>query len=132
MSQRRILLVDDDDSLRLIASLSLQSIGKFKVLAVRSGAEALAQAEAFAPDLFVLDVNMPDLDGPQTLAGLREMPSLREVPAVFLTGNVKPEEVAALQELGAADVIAKPFEPRRMCERVAQALERNGSQPRPG
>lgn len=118
MSTRRILLVEDDEALRQIASLSLSKIGRHEVLAVESGAAALAQAEAFAPELLVLDVNMPDMDGPETLQALRKLPSLAAVPALFLTARTLAREVAMLRGLGAVDVIAKPFEPRELCARV--------------
>ena len=117
MSSRRILLVEDDEGLRQIASLSLSKIGRHEVLAVDSGAAALAQAEGFAPELLVLDVNMPDMDGPETLQALRRLPSLAAVPALFLTARTLAREVAMLRGLGAVDVIAKPFEPRELCAR---------------
>ncbi|NNU42382.1 response regulator [Ramlibacter montanisoli] len=122
MSTRRILLVEDDEGLRQIASLSLSKIGRHEVLAVDSGAAALSQAEAFAPELLVLDVNMPDMDGPETLQALRKLPSLAAVPAIFLTARTLAREVAMLRGLGAVDVIAKPFEPRGLCARVAQVF----------
>lgn len=122
MSTRRILLVEDDEGLRQIAALSLSKIGRHEVLAVESGAAALAQAETFAPELLVLDVNMPDMDGPQTLQALRKLPSLAAVPALFLTARTLAREVAMLRGLGAVDVIAKPFEPRELCARVAQVF----------
>ena len=123
MSARRILLVEDDDGIRQVATLSLQKIGGHQVLAVESGAQALAQAQAFAPELLVLDVTMPDMDGPETLQALRRLPGLAQVPALFLTARTLAREVARLRGVGAVDVIAKPFEPRQLCARVAQVFE---------
>lgn len=114
----RILLVEDDDSIRQIAVMSLQLIGGHEVLAVDSGAEAVARAAAFAPGLLVLDVSMPGMDGPQTLEALRQMPSLAATPAVFLTARTQAKEVERLRELGALDVIAKPFDPVQLCDRI--------------
>lgn len=114
----RILLVEDDDSIRQIATMSLQMIGGHEVLAVGSGAEALAQAEAFGPQLLLLDVSMPGMDGLQTLEGLRKSAALASTPAVFLTARTQPKEVERLKSLGALEVIAKPFDPLDLCERI--------------
>lgn len=122
MGPKRILLVEDDDAIRRVATLSLEQVGKYQVLALPGGAEAVARAAAFAPDLLLLDVSMPGMDGPQTLAALRQQPPLRAVPAVFLTAHTQARQVESLRALGAVDVIAKPFEPALLCERVAAAL----------
>jgi DNA-binding response OmpR family regulator len=120
----RILLVEDDDSIRQIATMSLQLAGGYEVLAVESGAEAIRQASAFAPDLMVLDVSMPGMDGPQTLQALRSLVALADVPAVFLTARTQASDVTRLRALGALDVIAKPFDPKHLCDRVQAILDR--------
>lgn len=114
----RILLVEDDESIRQIAVMSLQLMGGHEVIAFGSGADALAGAEAFAPQLLLLDVSMPGMDGPQTLEALRRLPSLAAVPAIFLTARTQPKEVERLRELGALDVIGKPFDPLQLCEQI--------------
>lgn len=121
MSQR-ILLVEDDDSLRTIAQLTLTELGGYDVLALSSGKEAIAQAQGFRPDMLVLDVSMPGMDGPQTLAHLRALDALQHVPVVFLTANTRASQVAQFRDMGAVDVIAKPFDPRGLCDRIARAL----------
>jgi two-component system OmpR family response regulator len=118
----RILLVEDDESLRLIAQLSLETLGGHEVHAFASGEEAVLAAAAFAPDLLVLDVSMPGMDGPQTLHALREQPALASVPAVFLTANTQAAQVDSYRKLGALDVIAKPFDPQFLCDRVSAVL----------
>lgn len=122
MSPCRIVLVEDDDDLRLIASMSLETIGGHKVLALESGARAVAEAANFIPDLLILDVSMPLMDGPQTLSALRQQPALHEVPAVFLTAHTQGKQVAHFRSLGAVDVIAKPFDPAQLCSRVQAVL----------
>ena len=122
MSASRIVLVEDDDDLRLVASMSLESIGGHQVLALESGARAVAEAANFVPDLLILDVSMPVMDGPQTLAALRKQPALRNVPAVFLTAHTQGKQVAHYRSLGAVDVIAKPFDPVQLCSRVQAVL----------
>jgi two-component system, OmpR family, response regulator len=110
----KILYVEDDDDIRTVTVMALEMLGDFTVEACASGADALGKAESFRPDLILLDVMMPGLDGPQTLARLRGMPALDTVPAVFFTAKAQPEEVKRLRALGAEDVLAKPFDPERL------------------
>ena len=107
----RILLVDDDPDIRTIAHLSLTAVGGFKVEMCSSGTEAIERAAGFAPDLILLDVMMPGVDGLATLKALREISPLSETPVVFLTAKVQPHEVLQLKVAGALDVLAKPFDP---------------------
>lgn len=125
MTRRRILLVEDDDSIRLVAQLTLEELGGYEVLAVDSGREALVRLNHQTPDLIVLDVSMPDMDGPQTLTAIRQRTDLQRVPIVFLTAHTQPQEVVRFRALGAADVIAKPFDPKELCARVKAALGDN-------
>lgn len=115
---KRILLVEDDPDIRTVAQLSLETLGGFELRLAGSGQEALAEAEAFRPDLLILDVMMPGLDGPGTLAGLRQKPPLAETPVIFMTAKVQPQEVAHLLSLGALEVITKPFDPMALPEQV--------------
>lgn len=119
-----ILLVDDDEDIRTVAAISLSRVGGWEVLSARSGVEALELAATGRPDLILLDVMMPDLDGPATLARLKDHPETTEIPVVFLTARVQKQELARYVELGAIGVIAKPFDPmqlpRQILEIVAQ------------
>lgn len=108
---KRILMVDDEADIRAIAHLSLTAVGGFTVELCSSGPDAIQKAEAFAPDLILLDVMMPGMDGPTTLKGLRESPALAQTPVVFMTAKVQPQEIAQLLACGAMDVLAKPFDP---------------------
>ena len=123
-SLQRILYVEDEADIQAVAKLALEMVGGFEVKICSSGEEALEQAEAFAPQLLLLDVMMPGMDGPSTLAALRKLPSLAEVPAVFMTAKVQPTEVAHYKSLGALDVIAKPFDPMALAGEVKQIWER--------
>ncbi len=115
---RKILYVEDDTDIRTIAELALESVGGFELAICASGEEALERAEAFAPDLILLDVMMPGMDGPGTLAALRRLDSLGETPAIFMTAKVQPQEIAELMALGAIEVIAKPFDPMSLAEQI--------------
>jgi two-component system, OmpR family, response regulator len=117
-SLRRILFVEDDPDIQIVAKMALEAIGGFLVLACGSGSEALSRLGEFGPDLVLLDVMMPGMDGPATMAALRDTPSGRDLPVVFMTSRVQAQEVAAYREMGAADVIAKPFDPMALSEQV--------------
>jgi len=114
----RILLVDDEADIRTVAAMALESLGGFAVETCASGPEAVARASSSAPHLVLLDVMMPGMDGPATLAAMRERCGEAVPPVAFMTAKVEPEEVARLQELGAIGVIAKPFDPMTLAEAV--------------
>jgi len=116
----RLLLVDDEPDIRAIAKMSLERIGGWEVTAAASAAEALAAAQSATPDVVLLDVMMPDVDGPAVYAQLR--PLLGEaVPIIFLTAKDEHERLLAL---GAAGVIAKPFDPISLPREVAAITAR--------
>ena len=127
---RKILVVDDEQDLRAIANLSLRNIGKWQVTLAASGSQALEILEAERPDLVLLDVKMPELDGPETLRRLRALPAGQHLPVVFMTAIDEPEEHQRLLELGAAAIIVKPFAPLTLPQKVrqivAQLAERGG------
>ena len=114
----RILYVDDEPDIRTIVEFALEDEEGFQLTLCESGQEALARAKDFAPDLILLDVMMPGMDGPTTLQRLREIPALADTPVVFVTAKVQPHEVEHLKSLGAAGVIAKPFDPMLLAEQI--------------
>jgi two-component system OmpR family response regulator len=119
----KILVVDDDDDIRRIAALSLRRIGGFHVVLAAHGAEAVEMALADVPDLVLLDVTMPEMDGPATLLALRAQAATSRVPVVFFTATSSEAEVARLVGLGAAGVVPKPFEVQELPRRVRQILQ---------
>ncbi len=119
----RILVVDDENDIRDIATLSLESVGGWDVHAVGSGREAVAAAQAERFDVILLDVMMPELDGPSTFAALREEAGVEGVPVIFLTAKVQPADQQMLRATGAAGIIAKPFDPMQLPWQIAAILE---------
>jgi CheY-like chemotaxis protein len=119
-----VLYVDDEPDIREIATLALGLDGSLDVRTAGSGAEALVAARERRPDLVLLDVMMPDLDGPATLARFRAEPGLAAIPVVFVTAKTLPSELARFRTLGAADVISKPFDAMRLLEQVRLVWER--------
>lgn len=122
---KKILLVEDEPDIRMVAKLALESVGGFSVEACASGQEALARAETVAPDLVILDVMMPGMDGPATLGALRALPSLGATPVLFMTAKVQPQEIAHYRSLGAIDVVAKPFDPMTLAQAVKAIWEKH-------
>jgi len=120
----RILYVEDEPDIQLVARLALETVGGFTVEICSSGGEALSKLPAFRPQLILLDVMMPDMDGPTTLAKLRQLPGSGSTPVVFMTAKAQPQEVSAYKQLGAKDVIAKPFDPMTLASAVLDIWER--------
>lgn len=114
----RILYVEDDPDIQAIAMMVLETISGFTLEACSGGSEALAKAVQFNPDLVLLDVMMPGMDGPETLKGLRAFPELASTPVVFMTAKVQPQEVEGYLKLGAVGVIAKPFDPMTLAQEL--------------
>jgi CheY-like chemotaxis protein len=123
MRLEKIIYVEDEADIREVAQLALELVGGYRLLICGSGQEAVDQAVAFAPDLILLDVMMPGMDGPDTLARLRQFPSLADTPVIFMTAKVQPNEVQALRDLGVLAVIAKPFDPMTLAEQLRQCYE---------
>lgn len=122
---KRILLVDDDPDIQTVTSLALGSFGGFTVKACGSAREALDFAPSFKPDLILLDVVMPGMDGARALRALRDLPTVAGVPVIFMTARVQPKEVRAYQNMGSVDVIAKPFDPVTLVERIRTIWNRH-------
>ena len=117
---RKVLLVEDEADIREVSKLSLEMVGGLRVEVCSSGEDALQKAPEFAPDLILLDVMMPGIDGPTTLQRLREHPGLGSVPVVFMTAKVMQAELDEYRSLGAADVIPKPFDPMTLTDRLKE------------
>lgn len=121
---KRILYVEDEPDIQAVARLALEMVGGFTLETCSSGLEALGKAVGFAPQLILLDVMMPGMDGPATLAALRGLPELAAVPVIFMTAKVQPGEVAHYKKLGAVDVIPKPFDPMVLSDSIRKIWER--------
>ncbi len=117
---QKILIVEDDPDIQTVARMSLETIGGFTVEACSSGREALEKAPAFQPDLIMLDVMMPEMDGPTTLKGLRADAALATTPVVFCTAKAMPSEVEQYKQMGSAGIIAKPFDPMTLADQVRE------------
>jgi two-component system OmpR family response regulator len=122
MTIRKVMLVDDEDDIRTIGNLSLGRVGGWQTVLAASGAEAVSKAAAEQPDLILLDVMMPGMDGPTTLGQLRAQESTAKTPVIFMTAKVQKQEVARYLELGAVGVIGKPFDPMTLPAEIKRLL----------
>jgi CheY-like chemotaxis protein len=125
----KILYVEDEPDIQTVALMALETIGGFTVQACSSGQEALDAAPGFEPDLVILDVMMPGMDGPATMQALRKLPAMADVDMIFMTAKVQSQEVARYLEMGAVDVIAKPFDPMTLADQVRAIWERQQQLP---
>lgn len=116
---KRILYVEDAPDIQVIAKMALETIGGFEVLMCSSGAEALQHAPDFAPQMLVLDVMMPNMSGPETLLALRKIAGFAHQPAVFVTAKTQPDALHYYREVGAVDVIEKPFDPIQLAAQLS-------------
>jgi CheY-like chemotaxis protein len=118
MTSLRVLHVDDEPDIREVVELALGLDPSLAVQSCGSGPAALIAAAAWAPDLILLDVMMPGMDGPTTLAHLRESPKTADIPVVFMTARVQQRELDRFVSLGAEGVIPKPFDPMTLAASV--------------
>ncbi|WP_026733745.1 response regulator [Fischerella sp. PCC 9605] len=122
MTAKSILLIDDEKHLSTVIQACLEKLGGWTVLKASSGSEGLRKAEAEHPDAILLDVMMPDIDGVTLLHKLQENPTTRAIPVVLLTAKVQQNNYKQYSLLRIAGVIAKPFDPLRLADQVAEAL----------
>ena len=121
--RKRILVIDDEPDMTLLVRLNLQKTGRYEVKEENKASRALATAKAFAPELILLDVMMPDLDGGDVLALLKDDPNLKNVPVVFLTATVLKEEVKSQGgTIGGYPFIPKPFQVETLVSRIDTML----------
>lgn len=116
------LVVDDDDSIREITQIALEAVGGWRVIPADGGVAALALAREHRPDVVLLDVMMPDMDGPTTFRRLQEDPATRDIPVVLLTAKVQVGVKQVWNEIAVAGVISKPFDPMTLHTQVAEIL----------
>ena len=123
----RLLLVEDEADIQTVASVALESIGGFDVEVCGSGREALERAPGFLPDIILLDVMMPEMDGPTTLAALRQLPAIADTPVIFMTAKTQAHEIRHFKEVGALDVITKPFDPLSLADQIRAITNRGAA-----
>ncbi|BAY25746.1 response regulator receiver protein [Calothrix sp. NIES-2100] len=119
---RKILIVDDEEDVRAIATLGLEMSAGWNVFTAQSGAEALNQAAIHQPDVILLDMMMPDMDGRTTLQQLKTNPATSNIPVILVTAKVQQSDKESFADLKVAAVFAKPFRPLRIAEEISKVL----------
>ena len=119
----KLLYVEDEADIREVAEFALEDEG-VDIVFCASGEEAIEKSVDFQPEVILLDVMMPGMDGPTTLQNLRTIPGLQTTPVIFLTAKVQPNEIQNFIALGAIDVIPKPFDPMTLAEKIRETLNR--------
>ncbi len=119
---RRVLIVDDEEDVRAIAKLGLEMGANWQVLTASSGQEALLVAARHQPDVILLDLMMPDLDGRATLQRLKANPATQQIPVILVTAKVQPADQESFAALEVAAVFAKPFRPLRLADQISAVL----------
>ena len=119
---RKILIIDDEDDIREVAALSLESVAGWDVVTASSGAQGLTKAAKEKPDAIVLDVMMPGMDGPTTFLELKKNPATAHIPVLLLTAKVHPTDQKRFAGLGVKAVLFKPFDPMKLSEQIARVL----------
>lgn len=119
---RRILIIDDEDDIREVAALSLESVAGWTVSTASSGAEGIVTAHSERPDAILMDVMMPAMDGPTTFREMQRSPEIADIPVVLLTAKVQGVDQRRFAGLGVAGVLFKPFDPLTLAEQMSSTL----------
>ena len=119
---RKILIIDDEDDIREVAALSLESVAGWDVAMASSGAQGLLRAAEYQPDAILLDVMMPGMDGPTTFRELRKNPVTAKIPVLLLTAKVQATDQRRFADLGVEAVLLKPFDPLTLASQMEAVL----------
>ena len=122
VTTKRILVIDNEQYIQEVAQICLRTVAGWQVVTAGSGSEGLTKAEIEQPDAILLDVMMPDMDGPTTFQKLQANSATRHIPVILLTAKVQASDRRRYAELGIKAAIAKPFNPLELAGQVAEAL----------
>ncbi|HEY9608176.1 response regulator [Allocoleopsis sp.] len=122
MTAKRILVIDDEESIRELVQACLEDLGGWEAMTARSGTEGLLKANAGLFDAILLDVSMPDMNGIACFQMLQDNPVTQSIPVILLTAKVLPDDRARFTQMGVAGVIPKPFNPVTLCPQLAEIL----------
>ncbi|HTA85719.1 MAG TPA: response regulator [Silvibacterium sp.] len=120
--QRRILIIDDEDDIRQVAALSLETVAGWEVVTASSGADGIRSAQVEKPDAILLDVMMPGMDGPTTFLEIKKNPEIAGIPVILLTAKVQGADQKRFANLGVSAILFKPFDPLTLAQQMSDAL----------
>ncbi|MFC6644968.1 response regulator [Granulicella cerasi] len=119
---RHILIIDDEDDIREVASLALESVAGWRISTASSGAEGIHKAIELRPDAILMDVMMPAMDGPTTFREMQKQPEIAHIPVILLTAKVQGVDQRRFAGLGVQAVLFKPFDPLTLSDQMSAAL----------
>jgi len=119
---RRVLIIDDEDDIREVAALSLESVAGWEIATANSGAAGIERAKEFKPDAILMDVMMPGMDGPTTFRAMQQIPEVAQIPVLLLTAKVQGVDQRRFADLGVVAVLFKPFDPMTLAQQIATTL----------
>ncbi len=122
MKTKRILVIDNEEYIQEVAKICLETVASWEVLTAGSGKEGIKKAQEFQPDVILLDVMMPDMDGIATFEKLQANPATQEIPVILLTAKIQASDRRRYAEWGLISAIAKPFNPLELAGEVASVL----------
>jgi len=125
MKIQKILLVDDDSNIQMIAQMGLEDRSDWNLVLASSGREALEKAVNEKPDIILLDIMMPGMDGKETFSKLKEQPTSANIPIIFMTAKVQTHEIETYLKMGASGVITKPFDPMTLSQDICKIVDAN-------
>jgi len=116
------LIIDDEDDIREVAALSLESVAGWEIATANSGAAGIERAKEFKPDAILMDVMMPGMDGPTTFRAMQQIPEVAQIPVLLLTAKVQGVDQRRFADLGVVAVLFKPFDPMTLAQQIATTL----------
>lgn len=119
---RRILIIDDEDDIREVAALSLETVAGWEIATANCGAEGIEMAQTFQPDAILMDVMMPGMDGPTTFRTMQQVAAIAHIPVLLLTAKVQGLDQRRFADLGVAAVLFKPFDPLTLAQQISTTL----------
>ncbi len=119
---KKILIIDDEDDIREVAALSLETVAGWEVIVANSGAAGVERAKKDRPDVILLDVMMPGMDGPTTFRELQKAPTTSSIPVILLTAKVQSADQRRFADLGVRAVLTKPFDPLLLSSQIESVL----------
>lgn len=117
---KKILYAEDEPDVQMVVEITVQTMSNYDIKICSNGKILLENVEEYNPDLILLDVMMPEMDGPTTFKHLQENEKTKDIPVIFMTAKAQTHEVEIFKNIGVVGVITKPFDPVQLCSEIEQ------------
>jgi CheY-like chemotaxis protein len=122
---KKIMYAEDEPDVQMVVELTVQTMSDYEIKICENGRVLLENIQEYEPDLVLLDVMMPEMDGPTTLKNLKQSDATKNLPVIFMTAKAQVHEIEALKSSGVVGVITKPFDPVTLCDEIEQIWKEN-------